>query len=322
MKNFDQLYDLVIIGASAAGSAAAIYAARRGLNFVLVAKDTGGEVALSGEVENWPGIIRTTGIELADLFTKHVKSYGAPIADGLEVTDIKPQKNYHLVIAKDGIGKEKVYPAKAVIIASGIHPRALDVPGEDNLKNKGVTSCTVCDGPLFRGKVTATIGAGNSALESALMMADIAQQVYLITKHPNTSEMQGGFPKGEYILIKKLKEKKNVKIIYNALTKEILGTEKVTGLKYEATATKEEKTLKVDGIMVHVGMIPNDEFIHCAKKNEQREVIVNIRCETDCPGVFAAGDITNVPFKQIVIAAGHGVTAALAAIDYINKWQP
>ena len=317
----ERLYDLVIIGGSAAGAAAAVYAARRGLNFIVVTKDTGGEVALSGEVENWPGIIRTTGIELAQNFADHMKSYNVPIAEGLEVTDIKQTGNTHTVVAKDGAGGEKKYRAKAVLVASGIHPRELGVQGEKELRGKGITSCTVCDGPLFRGKVTATIGAGNAALESALMMSTIAKQVYLISKYPDTKETQGGFPKGEAILIQKVKALPNVKIIYHANTTEIFGASKVAGLRYEDTETKEKKELALDGVMVHVGMIPNDSFINGVKKNREREVEINIRCETSTPGIFAAGDITNVPFKQIAIAAGHGVTAALAAIDYINKWQ-
>lgn len=317
-----KLYDLVIVGGSAAGAAAAIYAARRGLNFVVVAKDTGGEVALSGDVDNWPGIIHTTGIELSQNFTDHMKSYSVPIEEGMEVTGIKQASNTHTVIATDSAGKEKQYQSKAVLVTSGIHPRELGVPGEKELKGKGVTSCTVCDGPLFKGKVTATIGAGNSALESALMMGTIAKQVYLISKHANAKDTQGGFPKGEAILIQKVKALPNVQIIHSANTTEILGAGKVTGLRYEDAQTKEKKELAVDGVMIHVGMIPNDSFITSVKKNSQREIEVNIRCETSTPGLFAAGDITNVPFKQIAIAAGQGVTAALAAIDYINKWQP
>ena len=175
-----ELYDLVIIGAAAVGTAAAVYAARRRLKFVVVAKDIGGEVALSGVVDNWPGVVHTTGIELANQFHKHMQSYEVPIDNNTEVVALKQpppaggvplkagEKNYHLVVAKDDTGKKKIYKTKTVIIGSGIHPRPLNIPGEKELKGKGVTSCTVCDGPLYKGKVTATIGAGNSALESAL----------------------------------------------------------------------------------------------------------------------------------------------------------
>lgn len=321
MKKEDDLYDLVIIGAAAVGAAAAIYAARRNLKFIIVTKDVGGEVALSGDVDNWPGIIHTTGIELAENFHKHVKSYQARIDEGYEVVAIKQEKNYHLVVAKDGSGKEKNYCAKAVLIGSGIHPRTLGVAGEEKLKNKGVTYCTVCDGPLYKNKVTATIGAGNSALESALMMAGIAKHVYVVTKFANSPQTKGGFPPGEDILIDKLKALPNVEIVYHAMTQEILGDAMVSGLRYLDTTTKEIKELSLQGVMVHIGVIPNSDFVTCVKKNGQKEIEVDLLGRTSCPGIFAAGDVTNIPYKQIVVAAGQGVTAVLSAIDYINRWK-
>src|SRR3989338_7571291 len=157
----DPRYDLVIIGASAAGCAAAVYAARRGLSAVIVSKDIGGEVARSGDVENWPGVIHTDGITLAKQFHDHVKSYGVPTHDGLSVTDIEQTSNIHVVHTADDAGKKTLYRAKTVIIGSGIHPRELNVSGEKELRGRGVTYCTVCDGPLFRNKTTATVGAGN-----------------------------------------------------------------------------------------------------------------------------------------------------------------
>jgi len=322
MSKEKDLLDLVIIGAAAAGSAAAIYAARRNLNFIVVTKDIGGEVALSGEVNNWPGIINITGFNLAQNFHKHTQSYDVPIDEGFEVISIKTKKNYHVVTAKNSVEKEKIYKAKAVIIASGIHPRELNISGEKELRGKGVTYCTVCDGPLFKGKTTATIGAGNAALESTLMMSGIAKKVYLITKYSNGKENNGGFPKGENILIDKVKELHNVEIIYSANTKEIIGNGLVSGLKYEDMGSEEKKELEIQGVMVHIGMIPNSGFVTCGKKDRAGQIEVDTKCQTDCPGVFAAGDVTNVPFKQIAIAAGHGVTAALSAIEYINKWKP
>lgn len=321
MESENKLYDLVIIGAAAVGCAASVYAARRRLNFVVVTKDIGGEVALSGDVDNWPGIIHTTGIELSLMFHKQMKSYNVPIEDGLDVTNIQQEKNLHIVTAKDGNGKERQYKTKTVIIGSGIHPRALGVTGEAEFKGKGVTSCTVCDGPLYKGKVTATIGAGNSALESALMMAEIAKKVYLVTKYPNTKEAKGGFPPGEDILIEKVKAHKNIEIIYNAKTKEILGSTVVSGISYEASTTNETKDIAVQGVMVHIGVIPNSDFVTCVKKNPLKEIEIDTLCRTSCPGIFAGGDVTNIPFKQIAIAAGHGVTAALSAIDYLNRFH-
>ena len=318
MTNNNKLYDLVIIGASAAGCAASVYASRRGLYFIVVSKDIGGEVALSGEIENWPGIVHTDGIALAKNFEDHMKSYNPKIETGVEVTGIAQEKKTHLVNGKDGSGAAKTYRTKAVLIASGIHPRELGVSGEKELKGKGISYCTVCDGPLFKNKVTATVGAGNSALESALMMAGIAKKAYVLTKYPESE--RGGFPKGETILVKKLKVLKNIEIIYSANTTEIKGNGFVSGLVYEDMQTKEKKELALQGVMIHVGQIPNSSFVDCAKKTPAGEIEVDMRAATSCPGVFAAGDVTTVAYKQIAIAAGQGVIAALSAIDYINKW--
>lgn len=319
--NQKKILDLVIIGAAAAGSAAAIYAGRNNLDFLIVSKDIGGEVALSGKVGNWPGTITTTGTELAKNFHDHVKSINIQIDDGFEVTDIKQEKNYHIVVAKNYAGEERIYETKAVIIASGIHPRRLPVAGEEKLRGMGVTYCTTCDGPLFKDKITATIGAGNSALESVLMMSRIAKKVYLITRYSDTKENNGGFPKGERILIEKVKALDNVEIIYEADTTEILGDQMVSGLKYKDIKTGEEKQIEVQGVMVHIGMQPNSDFAGSVTKDQMGQIEVDLKCSTNVPGIFAAGDVTNIQFKQIAIAAGHGVTAALSAISYTNRWK-
>jgi alkyl hydroperoxide reductase subunit F len=314
------MYDLIIVGAAAAGSSAAIYAARRNLNFKIVTLDTGGEVALSGEVANWPGIINIQGFELAQKFTEHVRSYGVQIDEGLKVKKIIPVKNYYKIIAADGNDKEQEYETKTVLIATGIHPCHLDVPGEKELYLKGVTYCTVCDGPLFKNKTTVTIGSGNSALESALMMAGIAKKVYVLSKFANTPEKNYGFPKGENILIDKLKTLANVEIIYEAKTTTIIGDNKVTAVKYK-DSSGEEKEIDANGVMVHIGQIPNSQFVEGVNKNKIGEIIVDEKCRTNLPGIFAAGDVTSVAYKQIGIAAGQGIVAALAAIEYINRWE-
>lgn len=313
--------DLIIIGAAAAGTAAGVYAARRKLDFKIISKDIGGEVALSGEIENWPGTVHTTGVELADDFHEHLKSYNVEIEDETEVVDLKPQKDHIIVESKDAHEEIKEDRASSVIIATGITPRRLDVPGEKEFRDRGVTYCTVCDGPLFKNKTTATIGAGNSALESALMLAEIAETEYLITKYPNNKESKGGFPKGDDILIQKAKRHENIKIIYNAMTQEITGDSMVKSVKYKNQKTDEVKELKLDGIMVHIGMSPNSDFVDCVKKNQAGEIKIDKLCRTDCRGIFAAGDVSDVPYKQIAVSAGLGTTAALSAIDYINKLE-
>lgn len=314
------MYDLIIIGAAAAGCTAAVYAARRNLNFIIITKDIGGEVALSGDVDNWPGQIHTTGVQLAQDFHKHALSYSTNIENGRFVIAIEPTKNYHVVKTTTDSGETKDFETKTVIIASGIHPRTLGIPGEDALRGRGVTYCTVCDGPLYKKRTTATVGSGNSALESALMMAGIADKVYLLSKFADGPDTNGGFPKGENILIDKVKATPNIEVIYGASTKQIIGTDFVTGLEY-AGANGALKTITVDGVMVHIGMIPNSDFATVVAKNPTKEIEVDQRCATTVPGIFAAGDVTNIPYKQISIAAGQGATAALAAIEYLNRWK-
>lgn len=313
------MYDLVIIGASAAGLSASVYAARRNLKFLVISKDVGGEVALSGEVGNWPGITKIDGYELAKKFEEHAKFYSVEIQEGTEVVKIEQKDNIHIIHTKKGTEEVKL-ETKSVIVASGIHPRPLGVPGEKELRGKGITYCTVCDGPLFKGKITATVGGGNAGLESALMMSGIAEKVYLLTNKPNTKETNGGFPKGEDILIKKVKSTKNIEIIYNATTKEILGDKMISGLKYEDNETKKEVEIEIGGAMIHIGMTPNSDFIDCVKKNVQKEIEIDLKCQTDCKGIFAAGDVTNIPYKQIAIASGQGVISALSAIEYVNRF--
>jgi len=315
------MLDLVIIGGSAAGSAAAIYASRRNLNFKIVTTDLGGEVALSGEVGNWLGIESIQGFELSQNFQKHVKSYGTEIDEGFKVEKIIQKDNYHIVTAKNATKEVKKYETKSVIIATGIHPRHLEIPGEKELDRKGITYCTVCDGPLFRNKITTTIGAGNSALESALMMSRIAKKVFVITKYDNIKENNGGFPRGENILIDKIKAMDNVEIIYNAKTTEILGNGMVSSLKYENIKTGNKKEITTQGVMVHIGSNPNSDFVENVKKDPGKQFVIDQKCRTNIPGIFAAGDVTNIPYKQIGIAAGQGITSALSAIGYINKWK-
>ncbi len=306
------MFDLIIIGGSAAATAAGIYAARRGLNFKIITKDLGGEVATSGEIGNWPGISQTDGITLANQFKEHIEFYKVEPEEGVEVEQVIRQTNgTFLISANKDNGEKTEYTAKAVIITTGVHPKALNIPGEKEFRNKGVSCCTVCDGPLFSGKAVAIIGGGNSALEAGLMMADISNRVYMINKNPQY--------KGDTILLDNLKLKKNVEFFYNALTSEIIGDKFVTGLRYKDKEGKGQE-LKVEGIFVHIGMIPNSGLAPAdVAKNGFNEIIIDANCATNIPGLYAAGDVTNVPFKQIVIATGQGCIAVLSAVQYLNK---
>lgn len=301
--------DLIIIGASAAGISAGIYVSRRKLDFKIISYDVGGEVATSGEIMNYPGFVKTDGIELAGKFKEHIEYYKPDLETGVQAEEVIKANN-HFIIKANKVGQPIQYQAKAVIMATGAKPRELNIPGEKEFRGKGVTYCTVCDGPVFAGKTVATIGGGNSALESALMLSEIAKQVYVLTIN---SEM-----KGEKVLIEKLNKAANVKVITNASASKITGDKFVQTLEYTDTVKGENQTQKLDGIFVHIGMIPNSRMTDAAK-NEFGEIIVDQFGQTNILGLWAAGDVTGIPYKQIAISCGQGVTAALSAISYLDK---
>lgn len=325
------MLDLLIIGGSAAATTAGIYGIRRGLNLKIITKDFGGEVATSGEIGNWPGDGMTDGITLSDKFKKHLEYYKVDLEEGIEVEKVTKQEDGTFCVStkkgndtamaankmpalSSSEGTKKCdYVAKAVIITTGVHPRELGIPGEKEFRNKGVSYCSTCDMPLFTGKTVTVIGGGNSALESALMGVDIAKKVYVINK--NTTF------KGDDVLIQKLtsQPKDKVEILYEVGTKEFVGNKFLTGVKYVGKDGKENE-IKTDGAFVHIGMVPNSGIVpDNVEKNQFGEIKVNMRCETNILGLYAAGDVTDVPFKQIVIAAGQGCTATLSAVQYLNQ---
>ncbi len=303
-------YDLIIIGGSAAGASAAIYGARRKLNLLLISEDFGGEVARSGEVANYPGFVNIQGIDLAEEFKKHVEANGVAPELNVRVTSMKKDGDEFVITATKN-GEEITYRAYAVIVATGVHPRYLGVPGEEEFTGKGVTWCTTCDGPLFRNKKVVTIGGGNSALESALMLAEIATHVTLINKNATF--------KGEQVLIDKATAHDNIDIIYNAKTEKITGELVVNGVDY-IDSEGSAQHIDAQGVFIHIGLIPNSGMVgEDVVKNPMKEIEVNQKCETNIEGLFAAGDVTTVPYKQIAIATGQGVIASLSAIEYLNR---
>lgn len=304
--------DVIIIGGSSAGTAAAIYLARRKMKIRLIAAEWGGEVAKSGEIANYPGFVKTGGVELSGKFLEHVKSYDVEPELGVRVIKIQKLGEGHFRVEADKNGKPAVYEARVVIVATGSRPRELNVPGEKEFRGRGVTYCTTCDGPLFKGKVVATIGGGDSANESGIMMNEIAKKVYVLNKNPAM--------KGDPSLISKLKASKNVTIVPNAVTTRIIGDKFVTGVEYEDANTKEKKVIEAEGVFVHIGMSPNADFFPIeVAKNRVGEVIIDKAGATSVSGIFAAGDVTDTPYKQIGIAVGQGITAALSAVTYVNK---
>lgn len=304
------MYDLVIIGAGPAGITAAVYAARQKINFCAISNDIGGQTAVTGTIENYTGYHFISGPELSLKFEDHIEKFGIEVKMPEKVSSVVNNTNGFTVHTDNG-----EYSAKTVLVASGKVPRMLNVPGEEEFKHRGLTYCAVCDGPLFGDKDVAVIGGANSALDAALQMMKIAKKVYLIT---NNSELHG-----EKLRIDRVKTSKNIEIIYGASTNKVIGDSFVNGIVVSQNG--EDKKISVEGVFVEIGWDPSCKFIDFIEKNEYGEVIVNNRCETNVPGVFAAGDVTDVPEKQIIVAAGEGAKAALGVAHYLavnvaDKW--
>ncbi|TFB08465.1 thioredoxin-disulfide reductase [Candidatus Atribacteria bacterium MT.SAG.1] len=297
------MYDLVIIGAGPAGITAAVYAARKKMDPLVITKDIGGQASLSGDIQNYTGYQFITGPELAIKFEEHMRKFNFEIKENEEVKELISKKGtFSVKTDKDN------YQAKTVIVASGKRSRELGVSGEREFRNKGLTYCATCDGPLFAGRDVAVIGGGNSALDAVLQLTKIANKIYVINITDNLT--------GDGIMQEKIRADKKVFIFNNSRVKEILGDSFVQAIKIEED--KEEKVLDVQGIFVEIGLIPNSEFASDLEKNERKEIIVNQRNETNVPGIFAAGDVTNVPEKQIIIAAGEGAKAVLSTFRYLS----
>jgi thioredoxin reductase (NADPH) len=302
-------WDLIIIGAGAAGLAAGIYAARSGLKtLILEEKIVGGTTAEAPLVENYPGFNSISGIELAQKMAEHCRSTGVVIREFEKVLslDLKDEKK----IVKTN---RTVLETKTVIIASGSHYREIGVPGEKEFLGKGVSYCGICDGPLFKGKRVLVVGGGNSALITALYIAGLASEVKVAHRRDTF--------RAEEALVKALKEKANVEILWNNEVKEIKGEKLVKEVTIFNNSTKETKELPVDGVFVQVGETPNSQIAKEAGVNVDKDgyIIIDIRQRTNIAGVYAAGDVTNHPVKQVGTAVGQGITAALEAYGYIRR---
>ena len=296
------MLDLIIIGAGPAGITAAVYAARKKMDLLVISKDIGGQAAWSGDIENYTGYQFITGPELTQKFSEHIRKYAVNLKEQEVVTDIRKTGGIILVRTDKG-----AYEAKTVIVASGKRSKELGVPGEKEFKNRGLTYCATCDGPLFSGKAVAVIGGGNSALDAVLQLANIASKVYLVNITLGLT--------GDAVMRQKVEENRIVQILNNAQVTAITGDKFVSGLKIKKD--DQEEPLSVQGVFVEIGLIPNSDFIQGIEKNKFGEINVNSRNETSIPGIFAAGDVTDVPEKQIIIAAGEGSKAALSVFRYL-----
>lgn len=298
------VYDLIIIGAGPAGITSAVYAARKKLKLLVITRDIGGQAAWSGDIENYTGYQFVTGPDLVAKFEEHMRKYGIDVKENEEVLDIGKAGDSISVKTVKG-----VYEAKTLIVASGKISRELGVPGEKEFKNKGLTYCATCDGPIFAGKDVAVIGGGNSALDAALQLIKIAKRVYVINNTPKLA--------GDAIMREKVEQSPVVKVYNGAQVTEVTGDAMVSGIKVKYGDKIE--ALPVQGIFVEIGLVPNSGFAKIVDKNQFGEIKINCKTETSVPGIFAAGDVTDVPEKQIIIAAGEGSKAALAAFRYISR---
>ena len=301
----DTLYDVIIIGCGPAGMTAAIYSARKGLKTLVLSKDVGGQLNLSAELENYLGFSSIEAPDLINRFEEHVERFDITRVIGEEVVNLEITDKIKLVHTRAG----NRYQGRALIIASGKIPRPLGIPGESRLLGKGVAYCATCDAPFYKDKVVAVVGGGNSALEAAGELERWATHVYLVVRNTYSADD---------ILVDRVTRLAKVEVLLNYDTLEILGAQQVTGLRVRSRDDHSERTLAVDGVFIEIGLLPNTGFaMDVLALNASGEIIIDCQTHTGVPGVFAAGDVTNVRDKQVLVAAGEGVKAALQAHDYL-----
>jgi alkyl hydroperoxide reductase subunit F len=300
-------YDVLVVGGGPAGAAAAVYAARKGIRTGIVAERFGGQVMDTMGIENLIGTKYTEGPKLVSQMEQHVKEYAVDIHNLQRAKSITRRDLVEVELESGATLK-----SKTVIISTGARWRNLGVPGESEFKNRGVAYCPHCDGPLFKGRHVAVVGGGNSGVEAAIDLAGIVGHVTVFEFMP---EM-----KADAVLQTRLRSLPNVSIHTNVQVKSITGTDRVNGITYVDRVTNTEKTLDLEGVFVQIGLVPNTDWVgDSLERTRSGEIVVDNHGATNIPGVFAAGDCTNVPYKQIIIAMGSGAAAALGAFDYMIR---
>jgi alkyl hydroperoxide reductase subunit F len=298
--------DVCIIGGGPAGLTAAVYVSRKKLSTAIVTQDIGGQVAWTLGIENYMGYQYITGRELTTKFEEQVRQFPIPIVMD-EVNGVRVEKEVFAVETKGG----RSIVARTVIIASGKRPKELGIPNEKRFVGRGLSYCATCDGPLFVKMDVAVCGGGNSAIQAAIEMAQVASKVYVVSRSPLRADA---------VIADKAEQQKNIDKRLGFEVVEVLGDKTVEGLRIREKTTGKLEDLNVRGVFVEVGLNPNTEFIRgVVNLTEHGEIDVNCRCETNVPGLFAAGDVTNVHEKQIVVAAGEGAKAALSAQEYLLR---
>ena len=306
-----EAYDVLIVGGGPAGAAAAVYAARKGIRTGLLAERMGGQTMDTMSIENFISVLETDGPKFAAALEQHAKRYEVDIMNLQRATKLDPAGADGLVgVTLDNGATLK---SKTVIVSTGARWREVNVPGEQEYRNKGVAYCPHCDGPLFKGKRVAVIGGGNSGVEAAIDLAGIVAHVTLLEF--------GAELRADAVLVNKLRSLPNVVIHTQAQTTEITGADgKVNGLTYTDRSNGESKHVELEGVFVQIGLVPNSEWLKGTMElSKHGEIVVDARGQTSVPGVFAAGDVTTVPFKQIIIATGDGAKAALGAFDHLIR---
>ncbi len=299
------MYDVIIIGAGTAGMTAGIFAARREMKALIIGKETGGQLIWAADIENYPGFASIDNYDLIAKIKNQVINLGVEIKN-TEVRQILKKDSSFQIFTE----KEK-FMAKTVIIAMGLSPRRLAIPGEQESTGKGVSYCANCDGPFYKGKTVAIVGGGNSALDAAEVMSKIASKVYLIHRRQEF--------RGFEALVDEVKNKNNIELVLDSEVKKITGKNKLNKIKVINNKTNKESELTIDGLFIEIGRIAHTDLVaDLVKRDERDQIIVDEKCQTSQPGIFAAGDVTQVPFKQITIANGQATIAALASYEHIQ----
>jgi alkyl hydroperoxide reductase subunit F len=303
-----EVFDVLIVGGGPAGAAAAVYAARKGIRTGVVAERFGGQVLDTLSIENFISIKETEGPKFAMALEQHVKEYAVDVMNTQRVAKLVPGKLIEVQTVSGATLK-----AKSVILATGARWREINVPGEKEYRNHGVAYCPHCDGPLFKGKRVAVIGGGNSGVEAAIDLAGLVQHVTLIE--------YGAELRADAVLQRKLRSLPNVTVVVSAQTTEINGDGKiVNGLSYQDRVSGADRKIDLEGVFVQIGLVPNTEWLKgTVALSRHGEIEIDSRGQTSVPGVFAAGDVTTVPYKQIIIATGEGAKAALSAFDHLIR---
>ncbi|HZD33631.1 MAG TPA: FAD-dependent oxidoreductase [Nitrososphaeraceae archaeon] len=328
------MYDVIIVGGASAGLAAAIYTARQGMKTLVLTKDIGGQAILTSEIENYPGFKSISGPELMQRLQDQAAAFGAEFkyeevkhiskmgsgdgyANGIggyanELGDLKVETDGHTWFTVETMTEDK-YECLSVILAFGKTPRDLGVSGEDKLVGRGVSYCAVCDAPLNRGRTTAVVGWGDPAMDAVMMLCPIASKVHFIFKSPQLI--------GNDNLLSRCEKEKNVDLVPNSVVIEILGDRRVEGIMVKNNKTGETKKIALDSIFVELGYIAKTDFVrNLVRVNEAGEIVILDKHQsTSCPGIFAAGDVTDTPYKQAITSAGDGAKAGLAAYNYIQR---